>query len=93
MEKRARLSLYLRDDKFRRQIKVAAAKRGLSISDYCMKAIERQLMQDGELSVRDVFAATEGYRASVIARMDRLREEIGPVDLSAAELIKEGRRR
>ena len=34
MEKRARLSLYLTDDKLRRQIKVAAAKRGLSISDY-----------------------------------------------------------
>ena len=93
MEKRARLSLYLRDDKLRRQIKVAAAKRGMSISDYCMRAIERQLLQDGELSARDVYASAEDHRASLITRMDRLRGEIGPIDMPVTDLIKEGRRR
>ena len=93
MEKRARLSLYLRDDKLRIQIKVAAAKRGLSISDYCMQAIERQLLQDGEVSVRDVYVSSENHRSSLIARMDRLRGEIGPIDMPVTDLIKEGRRR
>ena len=93
MEKRARLSLYLTDDKLRRQIKVAAAKRGLSISDYCVKAIQRQLLDDGEVSVREVYASREEYKSSLAGRMDKLRDEIGPVDIPMTELIKEGRRR
>lgn len=93
MEKRARLSLYLRDDMLRRQIKVAAAKRGMSISDYCMMAIERQLVEDGEVSVKRVFASTAEYKAGLVTRMDRLRDEMGTLDVSVTDLIKEGRRR
>ena len=93
MDKRARLSLYLPNDDIRRKIKIASAKQGISISDYCVKAIQRQLMDDGELSVREVYASTKEHKASLTDRMDKLREEIGPVDIPVTEMIKEGRRR
>jgi len=96
VEKRARLSLYLPGEKISRQIKVAAAKRGMSISNYCVEAIEERLIRDGELSVHDTqFAqALPGeYQRSLIKGMDSLREEIGTVDIPVTELIKEGRKR
>lgn len=91
--KRARLSLYLKDDALRRQIKVAAAKRDMSVTDYCTKAIEQQLIRDGEVSLGKAPPLTREDKLSLSNRMDRLREEIGPIGISVSELIKEGRRR
>ena len=93
MENKARLSLYLRDEKLRRQIKIAATKRGMSISDYCMKAIERQLLEDGEVSIREAYTSSKEYKASLGDRIEKLRREVGPIDVSVSEFIKEGRRR
>ena len=93
MEKRARLSLYLRDEKLRRQIKIAAAKRGLRINDYCMEAIERRLVEDGEMSATEAATSAPEYRKALKEGMDSLRGEIGPVDIPVTEMIKEGRRR
>ena len=44
----ARLNIYLHDPAIRRQVKMAAAKRDLSVSEYCLRAITTQLMNDGE---------------------------------------------
>ena len=43
-----RLNIYVRDPAVRRQVKAAAAKRDLSVTEYCLRAILRQLVQDGE---------------------------------------------
>ena len=43
MAKKARLGLYLADEEIKRQIKVAAAKRGMTATDYCAQAIEERL--------------------------------------------------
>ncbi len=45
----ARLNIYVPNPAIRRQVKAAAAKRDLSESDYCLKAITAQLARDGEL--------------------------------------------
>lgn len=45
MAKKARLSLYLEDEELKRQIKVAAAKRGMTVTDYCADAIGRALSE------------------------------------------------
>ncbi len=45
----ARLNIYAPDPAIRRQVRSAAAKRDLSVSDYCLKAITAQLVRDGEL--------------------------------------------
>jgi hypothetical protein len=86
--KKARLGLYLEDEIMRRQIKVAAAKRGMSTTAYCTQAIKERLMRDGELVDK-----ADGNKKALLARIDRLRQEIGPVGMPAAELVKAGRQR
>jgi len=86
--KKARLGLYLEDEVIRRQIKVAAAKRGMSTTAYCAQAIKERLVRDGEISDK-----ADGNKKALLARMDRLRQEIGPVGMPTAELVEEGRRR
>jgi len=86
---KARLGLYLRDEEIKRQVKVAAAKRGMTATDYCAQAIEERLTRDGERSARD----DNRNKTAFLARMDKLREEIGSIDMSIAELVEEGRRR
>ncbi len=45
-----------------------------------------------EQSVRDILvAAAKPSREELLAEMDRLREEIGPVTLDATDLIREDR--
>ncbi|GEM_PF-1344198 len=90
MVKKARLGLYLEDEDIKRQIKVAAAKRGISTTKYCAEAIEERLKKEDEMSDND-----EDYRRrkDFLERVDKLRKEIGPIGKTAAELVKEGRRR
>jgi len=88
MTRKARLGLYLEDEKIKKQIKIAAARRGISVTAYCAGAIKERLRRDGE----DIDEADQ-EKLALLARMDNLRLEIGPVGLTAAELIEEGRRR
>ena len=88
MTRKARLGLYLEDGEIKKQIKIAAAKRSISTTAYCAEAIRERLQRDGEMSdkvVRD--------RLALLSRMDKLRQEIGPVGTTTAELVEEGRRR
>lgn len=94
MAKKARLSLYLEDEEFKRQVKVAAAKRGLAVTDYCAEAIEERLIRDGERSMtRSKSRNANREKLALLARMDKLRQEIGPIGLRTSELVGEGRRR
>ena len=43
-----RLNIYINDPTIRRQVKTAAAKQDISVSEYCVRAITVQLMKDGE---------------------------------------------
>jgi hypothetical protein len=87
--KKARLGLYLEDEEIKRQIKVAAAKRGMTATDYCAQAIEERLMKDGERKTQN----ESHEKAAFLSRMDKLRQEIGPIGAPTAELVEEGRRR
>ena len=42
-----RLNIYVNDPTIRRQVKTAAAKQDISVSEYCLRAITVQLMKDG----------------------------------------------
>lgn len=86
MVKKTRLGLYLENEDLKKRVKIAAARRGISTTAYCSQAIEERLHRDGELSGDD-------DKKALIVRMERFRKEIGPVGISAAELIEEGRRR
>ncbi len=50
MTKEARFSLYLEDEEFKQEVKVAAARRGLPVTEYCAEAIEERLIKDEEKS-------------------------------------------
>ena len=88
MTKKARLGLYLEDEDIKRQIKIAAAKRGISTTAYCAQAIEDRLKREGELDD----GATKN-KLTLLSHMDKLSKEIGPIKKITAELIKEGRHR
>jgi hypothetical protein len=47
--RRARLNIYLPDPALRRQVKTAAARRDMAVSEYCVQAITAQLVRDAEL--------------------------------------------
>jgi hypothetical protein len=89
MGKKARLGLYLEDEEIKRRIKTAAAKKGVSTTTYCTEAIKERLVKEGEMSDD----AIGNKRALLLARMDDLRQQIGPIGMSTSELIEEGRRR
>lgn len=88
MTRKARLGLYLEDGEIKKQIKIAAAKRGISTTAYCAEAIRERLQRDGEMSDK-----VNRDRLALLSRMDKLRQEIGPVGATTAELVEEGRRR
>ncbi len=86
MVKKARLGLYLEDENMKRQVKIAAARRGLSATAYCLQAIEERLRRDNEIG-------NDTGKAALLSRIDRLSKELGPTDMTAAKLVDEGRRR
>lgn len=88
MVKKARLGLYLEDEEIKRQIKIAAARKGISTTAYCAEAIKERLVREGEISDK-----TNGKKKALLARMNELRQQIGPVGMRTAELVREGRRR
>ena len=90
MARKARLGLYLEGEEIKRQIKVAAAKRGMTATDYCARAIEERLVRDGE---RGKSGDRDTGRTAFLSRMDEFRQEIGPVGIPTAELVEEDRRR
>lgn len=88
----ARLNIYVRDPSVRRGVKMAAAKRDLSVSEYCLQAITTQLKADGE-------RASEEERSSLVraavdqARRFQLRKFKGRTfSVSSADLIRNARR-
>ena len=90
MTTRARLGLYLEDEDMKKQIKLAAAKRGVTLTDYCAEAIEERLVRDGE---RRPDQRRSKDRGTLLTEMDRLRKVIGPIDVTTSELVDLGRRR
>ncbi len=85
MTKKSRLGLYLEDEDIKKQIKIAAARRGVSTTAYCAEAIRERLLRDREIGDRG--------KTALLVRMNKLRQEIGPVGTTTAELVEEGRRR
>lgn len=84
-----RLNIYLPDATIRRQVKAAAAKQDLSVSEYCLRAITVQLIRDGErasdgsgghaleaaiATARRFQAETFGGRVFTVSSADLIRE-------------------
>jgi len=48
-----RINIYVHDPAIRRQIKAVAAQKDLSVSEYCLQAIEDQLAKERELTAEE----------------------------------------
>jgi hypothetical protein len=84
MVKKSRLGLYLEDEEIKTQVKIAAARRGLSTTAYCAQAIEQRLRIDGETS-------RDADRRVILSRVDRFRKEVGPVGITWVSRSKKAR--
>lgn len=84
--RQSRLNIYLDEPELRQAVKIAAAKKGVPLSAYCVKAVRKQLTEEGLLP-QPLEGPVEAARA-----MDRLRRQIGPIGTPVRELIEEGRR-
>jgi hypothetical protein len=82
----SRLSVYLDDPSLRETVKIAAARRGVSISAYVLQALRDQLSREGLL--HDERTAQEAARV-----LDALRAQVGPIGIPVRDLIDEGRYR
>ena len=47
-----RLNIYVHDPLIRRRIKIAAAKKDISVSEYCLQAITDQLAKETEMGLK-----------------------------------------
>ncbi len=88
-----RMNIYIPDPSIRRQVKSAAAKRDLSVSDYCLRAITAQLVRDGELPARG--DSLNPVRVAIDRARRFQKENFGNrvFATSSATLIREARRK
>ncbi len=85
-----RLNIYINDPTIRRQVKTAAAKQDISVSEYCLRAITLQLIKDGERPRKE----DSGFLKAAIEKAHRFQAETfgGRVfSISSADLIREAR--
>jgi len=86
--KAKRLNIYVEDPHIRRQIKMLAAKKDISISEYCLKAITKQLAkeidQEEPNSLKTAIKRAKNFQKKTFK---------GKVfSISSAELIRESRK-
>ncbi|MEW6448586.1 MAG: CopG family transcriptional regulator [Bacillota bacterium] len=80
-----KVSIYLGDPELRRRLKLAAARRDTTISAFCEEAIREKLAREES----DLLGAAR----AAAKRLDERRSRLGPVKISTADLVKEGRYR
>lgn len=81
-----RLSVYLDDPVLREKVKIAAARRGVSISTYVLQALRDRLAWD-EVLLEEI-TPQEAAKA-----LDVIRTQVGPVGVPVRTLVEEGRYR
>ncbi|HXO20844.1 MAG TPA: hypothetical protein VOA87_13080 [Thermoanaerobaculia bacterium] len=83
-----RLNIYLDQPELHRAIKIAAARKGVTLSAYCLEALRDRLAEEDHSSQAPAISPRDAAKA-----LDRLRNRIGPIGVPVHELIAEGRRR
>lgn len=86
MGKKPRLGLYYENELIKRRIEFASARRGISTTAYCTRAIEECLVRDGELGSPE-------ERKKYIDELDKKREALGPLGMPTSEITRDSKRR
>lgn len=84
-----RLNIYLDRAELREAVKIAAARRGVTVSAYCSEAIRSRLLEEGFLPPPE----REESRQRAASALDTLRAKIGPVGVPVNDLVEQGRYR
>jgi hypothetical protein len=86
-----RLNIYLPEASMRRRVKSAAARRDISVSEYCVRAILSQLEEEGDSGSEE--QATRQLAQAVRRARQFQREVLGGkvFRVSSADLIEEAR--
>jgi len=85
-----RLNIYINDPDIRRQVKRVAANQDISVSEYCVRAITRQLIKDGERSSEGKLNSLK----SAVKKAHRFQAETfgeRVFSVSSADLIRKAR--
>jgi len=88
-----RLNIYLPDPALRRQVKAAAARQDLSVSDYCVRAITSQLAHDQEFEPAQTNRTPLTTAAQRARRFQAKTFRGRAFTVSSAELIRRARER
>jgi len=83
-----RLNIYVDRSDLREAVKIAAARRGVTLSAYCLQAIRHRLMEEGYLPGQE----REASQQQAARALDSLRAKIGPIGVPVSDLVAEGRR-
>jgi len=83
-----RLNIYVHDPKIRRQIKGMTAKKDISISEYCLRAIKNQLIKEQKAAREE-----ENVLKKAVKKARRFQETFNgkTFAISSADLIRETR--
>lgn len=93
--KKARLNIYVDEPDICKEVKMAAAKRDLSISEYCLQAITSKLIADGERTALNLSRAKVHDLSKAVAKARRFQAEVfgGRIfSVSSASLIAQARK-
>jgi hypothetical protein len=85
-----RINIYVHDPGIRRQMKVVAAKKDLSVSEYCLQAIESQLAKE-QLSPEETGIQTLNKGVEKARRFHTKHFGKRVFSFNSADLIREGR--
>lgn len=88
-----RLNIYLPDPALRRQVKAAAARQDLSVSDYCVRAIAAQLEHEQEFEPAQADRTPLTIAAQTARRFQAKTFRGRVFTVSSAELIRRARER
>ena len=84
-----RLNIYMDDAELRTAVRIEAARRGITVSAFCVQAIRRYLAEAGAPTASPGVLTPTGAAAA----LDEIRGRIGPLGVPVAELVAEGRYR
>jgi hypothetical protein len=86
-----RLNIYIHDAGICRQIKTVAAKKEVSISEYCLQAITQQLIKENEMDhERKTISLKEAVEKAYQFQQKAFKGKVFTV--SSADLIQESRK-
>jgi predicted DNA-binding protein len=77
-----RINIYLDDPELRVKVKIAAARKGMTVSAYCLEVIRHRLNEEEEISqTQNTKSSLNITPKETAAKLRRLQKETGPTGI------------